>query len=348
MIIRLLTKRKNELNQACVFQSDKIRSFQTMSQTYADRQSIATPLYFNPKENSLLPLKLKGVASILKPEFVQFSPCLGASLTTSPLIANLLRISPLSGNRSNISDAVMLTHSLFFQMIRESCIFLCRTKSMPAAYLSPKLIGGIVGKSLSHCDEKIIASYLKKEYGIQSNKINGNQWTGVSFTRWLDLFRFTSSGENQQRWLTLAVWLTALWESAESKLDWLEFLLECDKQLLLHKKESIFRQDQFVQALTKKDPTAIEEWLGSEFSPEDLSISNVQTSLDRLIFYHSAKPFNNEDEWLDISRAFELVGTATALRQLPLSGQSKKVVSNGYYGFDGGNAKAGMFQWKLY
>jgi hypothetical protein len=368
MIARTATRwRRRRLPGVAFGPTVPSRGFPTAIDRDYETPSVATPLAFAPKANSsLLTLSLKDTTSILAPKWAHLSPCFGAALTTSPMIGNLLRIGPGVSQRNTVlSDTAILTNHLFFQMIRESPIFLTRTKSMPAAHLTPRLIGGIVGHSLapqqnsSSCSRTQIQQYLKQEFGIQSNKINGNQWTGISLTRWMDLFHLsrqqqTSTTTTNMHWMPLAVWLVALWETSHSKLCWLDFYLECDKQVQATFHESIFRQDDddesFIKALQEKDPTALDQWQSQSYCPnQDLSISNVQSALDQLIYYYdnddddnAHKSSNNMDshQWRDVSRALEVVCASVALGQVPLHGP-KPSVPNGYYGYDGGDLKAG-------
>ena len=333
---------------------------------------IATPLPFNPKANNpSLALLLKGTASVLNPKCVYLSPCFGAALTTSPLVGSLLRASPFVSSSSSSSsssfsplhNAARLADQLFFRMIRESSIFVTRTKSMPAAYLTPTLIGTILGESLfalgrgsNDCNptqrqEENIRSYLQQQHGIRSNKIY-EQWTGVSLSRWIELFRLTSNSSSSSnnneptQWMAVALWLTALWETAETKVDWLDYLIECDRRMRFHNNnnQSLFRTDDlFAQALADKDPLAVIEWQENAFTEQELnSTSNIQEALDLLCFYFSSQDTERGEmsNWSEISSAIELVCCATAMKQIPALGQ-KPVVPNGYYGFDGGDAKAG-------
>lgn len=313
---------------------------------------VAKPLSFAPKSNSILlsPQQLKGTASILNPKWVHLSPCLGAALTTSPTIGNLLRIGRTlitPDNDTSLEKSAILANHVFFQMIRESSIHVTRTRSMPAAYLTPKMIGAILGQA-NCAEETIIKSHLQKEFGIKSNRINGDQWTGISLTRWLDLYHLSSKSHgppNNHDWLPLTVWLTALWETSDSKLCLLDFLLEYDRHVLVHSQESIFHHESnsFIQALKEKDSNAIEEWNLQTFSQnEDLNVDNVSLCLDQLAFFYGQgdQNFTHHEDWNIFSNALETVCASIALHQVPPNGE-KPSVPNGYFGYDGGDVKAG-------
>ena len=118
----------------------------------------------------------------------------------------------------------VLTNNVFFQLIRESPVHVIRNKSMPAAFLTPGIIGTILSHSVrtsrrttnipkntakkkkktthtttrsNHIlavedDEQkqkkqVFQEALRCEYGIKSNKIQETHWTGISVARWLDL-----------------------------------------------------------------------------------------------------------------------------------------------------------------
>eukprot|EP00980_Cylindrotheca_fusiformis_P030367 scaffold24711_cov122-Cylindrotheca_fusiformis.AAC.3 len=284
-------------------------------------------------------------------------------------------------------------------MIREAPIFVTRTKSMPASYLTPSMIGGILGhhyhyhhdgndstKKKMKKSNSIIAQYLKERYGIKSNKINDTQWTGISLTRWMDLF-FQSPGGSRPsngvststtssiHWMPLAVWLVALWEtsssSSDSKLCWLDYLRECDRQIQATCNESIFRQDAYTQAIVNgRDPNAatatLEQWKSDQFClEEELTNASVQSSMETLIEYYEGNSTNlihqtttsatttttstimmdTVDQWQDICRATEVVCASIALSQIPSTGGLKPAVPNGYYSYDGGVLTAGKKSW---
>ena len=144
----------------------------------------ARPIYFQPRNSSLgpssiTPYELKGTtltASILpsneSKSMLHMAPCLGAALSYSPILGNLIRLGqrqciPQSlyddddddnGNTNNsndynnsVNDDTLLSNQLlqigflanniYFQLIQESPIHLIKNKSKPAYYLTPGLIG---------------------------------------------------------------------------------------------------------------------------------------------------------------------------------------------------------------
>jgi hypothetical protein len=276
-----------------------------------------------------------------------------------------------------MDQCAQLAGQVFFQVINESPLHVTKTKSMPAAYLEhhPKLMT---------FSPKEIQRILKEDFGIQSNRMRvltkgkafemggskqdqgQQQWTGISLTRWMDLFQLSSaksfstkhgratslgSGPQQDLYnisldsnMIVSLWLVALWESSHSKLDLLDFLIQLDKYIRSSSGGggSIFvTGNSFVDSLKRDDPMARDEWAHQTFSFEsDLNPTVVQSSMDQLLFYsRQSLPTMNQCD-LEVARALEVVCAALALQQVPGHG-GKPAVPNGYYGYDGGVLTAG-------
>lgn len=319
------------------------RSFSTGPERTIHKKAlnVATPLVFAPPKHrpNLTPLHLLETASLLAPKWRHLSPCLGAALTTSPFVGNLLRLGaslPSCQDRpSGLEQPCALASHLFFQMMRESPLHVTKTKSMPAAYLSPKLIGSILGNSLllsNEISEEDIRRILREDYGIKSNYIHQTQWTGVSVARWLDLFQMSQRTPNDPTLIT-SLWMLVLWELAESKGCLLEYFIELDKRVSIGTNgESIFCRDQELVQAILHDPCAREEWSKRTFSEEDLSSPDVlEDALDKLLHH---------DNDMERARAFELVCATISLQQVS---SRKPSIPNGYFGYDGGDIKAGKY-----
>lgn len=350
--------------------------------------SVATPLVFTPKSSSKHSIfSLKGTASILEPKWAHLSPCVGAAISTSPVIRNLIKLAsryppendnPIESKKSvyhqSLLQTATLANQVFFQIMPESSLFLARTKSMPAAYLTPQLIGAIVGRSIlaKDIDDKAVREYLLNEFDMRSNKI-GNLWTGVSLNRWMDLFRLSHHHDaTNLDWMPLSVWAVALWELSHSEEinlspqeSWLEYLLECDTHVQQLCLESIFRKDNdLAQGLKRRDPVAMKEWKEQVFSPsKDLGGTNTEESMDTLLEIWEGNSEGtlrldrlNEEDWTRASLALEVVCASTALGQASFDYDSsalsledtnipklsdKPVVPNGYFSVDKGDLKAG-------
>jgi hypothetical protein len=316
------------------------RSFSTGPDSIIHKAlNVATPLVFAPKHRpNLTPLHLLETASLLAPKWRHLSPCLGAALTTSPFVGNLLRLGssmPSCQDRSGMEQPCALASHLFFQMMRESPLHVTKTRSMPAAYLSPKLIGSILGNTQLLSNEishEGIRRMLREDYGIKSNYINQTQWTGVSVARWLDLFQLSQRTPNHPTLIT-SLWMIALWELAESKYCLLEYFIELDKRISIETDgESIFCRDQELVQAILHDPCAREEWSKRKFSEEDLSSPEaLEDALEKLLHH---------DNDMERARAYELVCATITLQQCS---SRKPSIPNGYFGYDGGDIKAGKY-----
>jgi hypothetical protein len=285
-----------------------------------------------------------------------------------------------------MDQCAQLAGQVFFQVINESPLHVTKTKSMPAAYLEhhPKLIATLVAHSIITFSPKEIQRILKEDFGIQSNRmrvlikgkafeVGGSkqdqgqqQWTGISLTRWMDLFHLSSAksfstkhgrakslgnGPQQDLYninlgsnMIVSLWLVALWESSHSKLDLLDFLIQLDKYIRSSRRGGggIFvTGNSFVDSLKLDDPMARDEWAHQIFSFEsDMNPTVVQSSMDQLLFYsRQSLPTINQCD-LEVARALEVVCAALALQQVPGHG-GKPAVPNGYYGYDGGVLTAG-------
>ena len=90
---------------------------------------------------------------------------------------------------------------------------------------------------------------------------------------------------------------------------------------------------------------------------QDLSLANVEKCIDQIIFYNNrmkgnrgnlewSNNNNNNNNWEEFTNALEVVCSSVALQQVPcLTGQNnnnKPTVPNGYFGYAGGDVKAGM------
>ena len=324
----------------------------------------AAPLFTSPKHTpNFTPLHLKGTARLLKPHYKHLAPCLGAAITSnSPFVGNLMRLGDVMAPfyhehhdfdydpsiNLRIQPASELASLLYFQMIREDPPFLSRTKSMPTAYLTPSIIGTLLALSSSSSsfrrkDETSIRDILRKEHGIKSNYINNNQWTGVSLKRWMDLLTpVVSKKDEHDDPFVIAVWLAALWEKSQSKQCFLDFWNAYDIRISgVDKSRSIFATDDYTQSILN-DSIAKKEWLNDTFDPQkDLIVDNIDNSIAQLVFY--TQKLKTDDHLVgnreEYSNALELVCTALVLQEFPLN--SKPIVPGGYYGYDGGDAKAG-------
>jgi hypothetical protein len=271
-----------------------------------------------------------------------------------------------------LSKIGFLANNLFFQLIRESPIHMVRNKSMPAVYLTPGMIGCLLahhhhstsstlkktkitrsnhqdgrskgrGANRSKDDSNaIIKESLKRDFGIKSNHIYDNQWTGISLARWMDLVITNDHGsENNgdlvtevcQQSLVSALWLIALWginPSKESLSDYYEALERVG--IVCYPDQQQQRGKYQTDAFTEND-----------FDPTQLG-----AAMNRLLEHYGCL-FRSPDEIGTIdgekddaatARAFELVCAAIVLQQQQTVVSLPPVVPNGYFAFEGGDTKA--------
>ena len=253
--------------------------------------------------------------------------------------------------------ASRLSSHLFFQLIRESPIHVSRTKSLPASYLSPSLIGSLWGLGESDLSLGDARKFLRERHGIRSNYIHSTEWTGISLARWMDLIlpapshgssrRMHHPGKLQQQRrhetpppLTSAVWLMTLWELSNSKLDFLDCLLSLEAALPRDHPGVLDISHPLTLALLN-DPIAREEWADSTFSEEDamdFSSDLVQGSLEQLMLPPDSVGTVTRRYQQSDATAMEIICAAISLNHIPLN--SKPVCPTGYYGFDGGGIQA--------
>ncbi len=308
------------------------------------RRSLSSAVIFSAsrKRPRLSALHLRNTASLLAPEWRYLAPCLGATLTACPFAGNLTRMGQLvhpealhyyssSPDSTELFQASRLASSLFFQLIRESPLHVTRTKSLPAAYLTPSIMGTLLGLSLStNTDPKRIPSTMRKRHGIKSNYIHDTQWTGVSLTRWMDLVPTKVRGGNKTLSLVSSIWLMALWELSNSKSDFCDFWISLEQ--MLPGCHILDPSNPLAQAIVH-DPLAREEWVNEQFDEsQDLSNDQVDASMDRILF-----PGRNSQS-LEYAHDLEIICAAISLNHLPLEG--KPACPTGYYGFDGGSIQA--------
>ena len=332
----------------------------------------------------LTPYEFLGTASVLPPHARHLSPCLGAALAASPLAGNLMRLGqrqphdfavhdhnheksphkrqdPMDQNWATLlSRTGFLANNLFFQLIRESPIHIVRNKSMPAVYLTPEIIGCLLGYHHQQVSKRtlgktpckgskesnaILKKQLKRDFGIKSNRIHHTEWTGISLARWMDLvipFPQDSVGNTHsddiygmyQQSLVSALWLIALWGTMPSK------------ESLLGYYEALERAG--IACYQNQIPMGIPDTTHA-FTESDLCRKELENSMNRLLEYYLSSDENIETtsdnsngnkEDPAIARALELVCAAIVLQQQPQEGCSPPIVPNGYFSFDGGDTKA--------
>jgi hypothetical protein len=237
-----------------------------------------------------------------------------------------------------------LFECLYYQPQPGAPVQITRSKSMAAAYLSPQIMGTLVGIALL-CDtkfsEKEFRRILRDRLGIKSNYVDG-EWTGVSLARWKELveclksMRYnaqSSETNNLEKLMTSAVWSMAVWEICHSRQCTLDYLLAVYEV----SGESIWNDDnRFVQKAIQSDPQMQTAWISLEQRDDysDRSLTSNQSYLEELL--HHLHDYDHATS-LDTARAIESLCTSILNRQHSKS--IKPTTPNGYYGFDGGDIK---------
>jgi hypothetical protein len=265
-----------------------------------------------------------------------------------------------------LTQASFLSNNLFFQMIRESPIHLVRNKSLPASYLNPALIGSLLAHSISHeknyhhrhHSHRSIRAALKRDFGILSNRIHKDQWTGISLARWMDLIVMDeavdaniSSTQNLHTTLVPALWLMALWSLSTSSNCLLDYYMALEQTGDVHLDSKRLDDDccSFSNHGTPVTSPPV-------FVEADFYTTKIQDAMDRLIHFYSQPCTRNDYRYNRrntsaagnrdgdsnlAARSLELVCASIALRQQSAGSDAAfPVLPNGYYAYDGGEIRA--------
>jgi hypothetical protein len=315
--------------------------------------------------------------SIFQPQWWHLSPCFGAALQCSPFKNNMIRLaqsiqetqrieaeysksnkttthkSSHKTSPSPLEGPCRLMQCLFFQAQPGAPIRLTKSKSMAAAYLTPQIMGTLMGLALNKDGVLDVGQILFDRYGIKSNRIHGN-WTGVSLARWKEIIHLlkvvgnvnaaitdeNTEHDNLECLLTAAIWSMAVWEcSSQSRKSLLEYFLASEEVSGL---EILDPSNIFVEKVIQADSAIQSSWILMDGDEEILSTRTrgdrskeaIQPSLEKLLGLLSD---NRHDASLQAARALEDVCTAILSQQE--SENVKPTTPNGYYGFDGGKQK---------
>ena len=124
----------------------------------------------------------------------------GLALYSSPLFVSNLHRTHTTISSWGLRPSCDLARALFFRATPDDPLRATRSRSQAAAYLTPSLLGHVVGLSVTGADDAAIDRTLRA-HGVETNKLCG-EWTGVSFVRWTRLvhkMREVSGGRRQAR-----------------------------------------------------------------------------------------------------------------------------------------------------
>ena len=151
---------------------------------------------------------------------------------------------------------------MFFRATPDDPLRATGSRSQAAAYLTPSLIGHMVGLSVTQADNDTIERTLRA-HGVESNKLHG-EWTGVSFVRWTRLVHMlrealTLGGEGSP---ALMLALRLVWEKSVDKQGLLDYLTGLDAHL------PVFAES---AARLADDREMRRDFLQAAFEPSELS-----------------------------------------------------------------------------
>ncbi|KAL3903989.1 MAG: hypothetical protein SGILL_010240, partial [Bacillariaceae sp.] len=196
-----------------------------------------------------------------------------------------------------------------------------------------------------------IRAALKRDFGIRSNYIHNDQWTGISVARWMDLVAMndddttstdTPSALNLNQTLIPALWLIALWGLASSSNCLLDYFMALEQTGNVQLDSKRMGNGYHGMPTTSR-PMFVEA---------DFSDSKIQDAMDRLFHYYNqsctydeyrnnsnhAHAGKDEDDDL-AAHALELVCATIELQQ-QYTNAAIPVLPNGYYRIDGGEIRA--------
>ena len=192
---------------------------------------------------SLTAAQIRDTTRLLRPDAVRYSPALGLLLFNAmPFVSNLRWSEALAstmGHDRALANACMLAEELFFQRERSQPLALTRSRSRVAYYLTPSLLGHILGlaSATPPLSDRELDDALRN-LGVATNKVNGVK-NGVSLARWRRVIRLAGpasySSDDRGKWtsgvgeqLAIAMLLRVLWERASTKACLATFLTTLD------------------------------------------------------------------------------------------------------------------------
>ncbi|KAL3911677.1 MAG: hypothetical protein SGILL_007188 [Bacillariaceae sp.] len=252
---------------------------------------------------------------------------------------------------SPLETPCRLMRCLYYQPQPGAPVQLTRSKSMAAAYLTPPIMGTLMGIALlptASYSEKEFRRILKERHGIKSNYVE-DEWTGVSLARWKDIAMClkpvakdatstTKEYNNVERLLATAVWSMAVWELTDSRQCLLDYLLAIHEVSGVD--NIIFNDDNpYVQRGIMTNGDVQKEWASSMENDHDddfeVASASTQSSLEELLYHVTAgqSPKTSDDTAKAIENLCESVLNRNQNKNV------KPTTPNGYYGFDGGDIK---------
>lgn len=323
---------------------------------------------------SLTAAQIRDTTRLLRPEAVRYAPALGLLLFNAmPFVSNMRwceTLGAVAAHDRALANACMLAEELFFQRSRSQPLELTRSRSRVAYYLTPSLLGHILGLASASppLSDRQLDEVLR-DLGIATNKVKGTK-TGVSLARWRRVIRlaeppvpFSSSSDGRGDKLTdigaqlaTAMVLRALWERASTKACLATFLTtldaytpvlrpagECSQVDLLrqqHVIDNVVAETADANGHDKGRSAEWQAWLRSAFSADELGSSeDIEQAAHTLLRLPAAPAADSDtgsamgtdsDGWEEWAGALDRV--AASLSQVQVA---KPRLTVAKYGFQG-------------
>lgn len=309
--------------------------------------------------------QIRDTTRLLRPEAVRYAPALGLLMFNAmPFVSNIRWCETFvtaMGHDRALANACILAEELFFQRSRSQPLALTRSRSRVAYYLTPSLLGHVLGlaSATPPLSDKQLNEALRN-LGITTNKVNGVK-TGVSLARWRRVIRLAepvaSSSNNDYDelaegiggQLAIAMLLRVLWERASTKACLATFLTTLDTYTPVlrpadecsHVKS--IRQQHAIDVAAAETGTGVlwRTWLRSGFNADELGASDdIEQAALTLLRLPAAPTITNDngndkidsssDGWEEWAAALDRV--AASLSQVQVAKPRLTVTKYGYQG----------------
>ena len=256
---------------------------------------------------------------------------------------------------NNFGAAGNLAKLLYFQQHPGAPIKPTKSKSMAAAYLTPSILGTLLGIALDSSSSSSSQSrqrqILRDRHGIKSNHIYETEWTGVSLTRWESIIENLavcnseivggSAATTTTVLLSHAIWSMMVWEISYDKSCLLEAILSLEEVSNIQILDTSSDSNNELAKAIRYDISAQKEWETTTFDDNTQLLSNdsIESSIEYILknYHHSTtiqQQSLSSSSSIEMGRAIEIVCAA-----LSMSTKTKPVCPHGHYGYDGGETK---------
>ena len=183
---------------------------------------------------------VRSTMSCLRPSCFHLSPAGGLAAFSSPIfLSNLHRLSAQSIPTWGLAPSCELARQTFFRPTPDDPLRVTGSRSQAASYLTPSILGHMVGLSVTQADNDTIQRTLRS-HGVDTNRFMG-EWTGVSFARWTRLVHslreaLALGGEGSP---ALALALRLVWEKVTKHPVFVPFSIMCQPSPRIHLRSNL-------------------------------------------------------------------------------------------------------------